>query len=86
MDIQSLILFLLVGLVAGWLASQIMGGRFGLSGDLLLGVLGAFVGGFLFRALGIFGGTGLLGALVVALCGSVVLLFLLRLIQRPAKA
>ena len=76
------ILFLLIGLAAGWLASLIMkGSRFGLVGDLVVGVIGAFLGGWLFDLLDISLG-GLLGALVTALVGAIVLLYLLRLIKK----
>jgi len=82
MDLQSLIIFLLVGLVAGWLASRIMRtGPFGLVGDLIVGVIGAFIGGWLFGLLGISAG-GILGALVTAVIGAIVLLYVLRLIRR----
>jgi len=82
MNLQSLVLFLVIGLVAGWLASRIMrGGGFGLVGDLVVGVIGAFLGGWLFNLLGISLG-GILGALVTALIGAIVLLYLLRLIKR----
>jgi uncharacterized membrane protein YeaQ/YmgE (transglycosylase-associated protein family) len=74
--------FLLIGLVAGWLAGKIMkGGGFGVVGDIVVGVVGALLGGFLFGLLG-FSASGLLGSLVVATVGAVVLLFLLRLIKR----
>jgi uncharacterized membrane protein YeaQ/YmgE (transglycosylase-associated protein family) len=74
--------FLIIGLVAGWLAGQLMkGGGYGLIGDLVLGVVGAFVGGWLFGALGI-GGGGLIWSLITATAGAVVLLFLVRLIKR----
>ncbi|OGO64940.1 MAG: transglycosylase [Chloroflexi bacterium RBG_19FT_COMBO_55_16] len=82
MDTQSLILFLVIGLVAGWLAGRIMkGGGYGLVGDLIVGVIGAFIGGWLFGVLGISIG-GILGSLVAAVVGALVLLFLLRLIRR----
>jgi len=82
MDTQSLILFLVIGLVAGWLAGRIMkGGGYGLVGDLIVGVIGSFIGGWLFGVLGISIG-GILGSLVAAVVGALVLLFLLRLIRR----
>ena len=82
MDTQSLILFLVIGLVAGWLAGRIMkGGGYGLVGDLIVGVIGSFIGGWLFGVLGIYIG-GILGSLVAAVVGALVLLFLLRLIRR----
>ena len=82
MDIVGLILFLVIGLVAGWLASRVMrGGGFGLVGDLVVGVVGAFVGGWLFSLFGISAG-GLLGSLVTAFVGAVALLYVIRLIKR----
>jgi uncharacterized membrane protein YeaQ/YmgE (transglycosylase-associated protein family) len=82
MTIESIILFLVIGLVAGWLAGRIMkGGGYGLVGDLIVGVIGAFLGGWLFNLLGISLG-GILGALITALIGAIVLLYLLRLIKR----
>lgn len=81
---DQLIWFLLVGLIAGWLAGQIMkGSGFGLVGDLVVGVLGAFLGAWLFSLLGITT-WGLLGSILVALVGALVLLFLVRLI-RPGR-
>jgi uncharacterized membrane protein YeaQ/YmgE (transglycosylase-associated protein family) len=75
--------FILVGLVAGWLAGVLVkGGGFGVIGDIIVGVLGALVGGFLFVFLGFSGGGGLLGSIVVATVGAVVLIFVLRLIKR----
>ena len=77
-----LVWFLIIGIAAGWLAGQLMkGGGFGLVGDLVIGVIGAFLGGWLFGALGISAG-GLIGSLVTATVGAVVLLFLIRLIKR----
>jgi uncharacterized membrane protein YeaQ/YmgE (transglycosylase-associated protein family) len=82
MSAQNLIIFLLIGVVAGWLAGRIMkGGGFGLLGDMVVGVIGAFVGGWLFGLLGITAG-GLLGLLVTAFVGALVLLYLIRLVKR----
>jgi uncharacterized membrane protein YeaQ/YmgE (transglycosylase-associated protein family) len=64
------------------LASLVMGGGYGLIGDIVIGIIGAFVGGWLFRTLGVnspFGGLG--GVIFIAFIGAVVLLFLLRLIR-----
>jgi uncharacterized membrane protein YeaQ/YmgE (transglycosylase-associated protein family) len=75
--------FILIGLAAGWLAGQVMrGGGFGVIGDIVVGVIGALLGGFLFSTLGVSGGGGLLGSLIVATIGAIVLLLLLRLIKR----
>ena len=80
---MNLLWFLIVGLVAGWLAGLLVkGGGFGLIGDLVVGVIGAFVGGFLFSALGVSAGGGLIGSIIVATIGAVVLLFIVRLIKR----
>ncbi len=80
---MEFIWFILVGLVAGWLAGQLMkGGGFGVIGDIVVGVLGALIGGLLFRALGMSTGGGLLGAIIVATIGAVLLIFVLRLIKR----
>jgi uncharacterized membrane protein YeaQ/YmgE (transglycosylase-associated protein family) len=78
----SLLWFLIIGLVAGWLAGQLTkGGGFGLIGDLIVGVIGALLGGWLFGLLGIVAG-GLIGALITATVGAVVLVLLLRLAKR----
>jgi uncharacterized membrane protein YeaQ/YmgE (transglycosylase-associated protein family) len=80
---ESLLVFLLVGLVAGWLASQLVrGGGFGLVGDLIVGVIGAFIAGYLFPRLGISPGSGILGAIIAATIGAVILLFILRAVKR----
>ncbi len=74
--------FLLIGLAAGWLASQIMkGGGSGLLGDLIMGVIGSILGGFLFGLLGL-SATGLLGSLITATVGAIVLIAGLRAINR----
>ena len=80
---MNLLLFLVVRIVAGWLAGVLVkGGGFGLIGDLVLGVIGAFLGGFLFSAFGGSAGGGLLGSIIVATVGAVVLLFIVRLVRR----
>ncbi len=80
---MSLLWFLVVGLVAGWLAGVLVkGGGFGLVGDLIVGVIGAVIGGWLFSTLGASVGGGLLGSIIVATIGAVVLLFIVRLIKR----
>jgi len=80
---MAFVWFILIGLVAGWLAGQLMkGGGFGVIGDIVVGVVGALLGGFLFRSLGVSAGGGLLGAIIVATIGAIVLILLLRLIKR----
>ncbi len=80
---MELLWFLLVGLIAGWLAGQVMkGGGYGIVGDMIVGVIGALIGGWLFGRLGIGVGMGLIGSILVAFIGAVILIFLLRLIRR----
>ena len=75
--------FIVIGLVAGWLAGQLMkGGGYGVVGDIVVGVLGAVLGGWLFSALGISSGGGLIGAIIVATIGAVLFIWVLRLIKR----
>ena len=82
MSLTGLIWFLLVGLIAGWLAGRVMrGGGFGVVGDMIVGIIGALLGGWLFGVLGISAG-GLIGAIITAFVGAVILLLLLRLIRR----
>jgi uncharacterized membrane protein YeaQ/YmgE (transglycosylase-associated protein family) len=77
--------FILIGLAAGWLAGKIMKGKgFGVIGDIILGVIGALIGGFLFRLLGIFPDGGVIGSLIVATLGAVVVLYLLRLFTKSS--
>ena len=80
---MSFLWFLVVGLVAGWLAGMLVkGGGFGLIGDLVVGVIGAFLGGWLFSTLGASAGGGLLGSIIVATVGAIVLLLIVRLVKR----
>jgi uncharacterized membrane protein YeaQ/YmgE (transglycosylase-associated protein family) len=79
---MDLVWFLLIGLVAGWLAGQLTKGKgFGLVGNLAVGVIGAVIGGFLFRLVGL-AAYGLLARLLLATVGAMVLLSLLRLAKR----
>jgi uncharacterized membrane protein YeaQ/YmgE (transglycosylase-associated protein family) len=79
---MNFIWFALIGLCAGWLAGQLVkGSGFGLVGDIVVGVVGSLLGGYLFSTFGIASGSGLLGSLIVATIGAVVLLFGLRLIR-----
>ena len=83
---MNLLWFCIVGIVAGWLAGVLVkGGGFGLLGDLVVGVIGALLGGWLFTKLGISAG-GTLGAIVVATIGAVILLFIVRMIKRAPSA
>lgn len=77
----DLVYFLLIGLAAGWLAGKIMKGQsFGLLGNLVVGVVGAVLGGFLFRLVGL-AAFGLIGSLITATVGAIVLLFILQKIK-----
>lgn len=79
----SLIWFLIVGLIAGWLAGRVMrGGGYGVIGDMIVGVIGALLGGWLFGRLGISIGGGLIGAIITAFVGAVIFVALLRLLRR----
>jgi uncharacterized membrane protein YeaQ/YmgE (transglycosylase-associated protein family) len=79
---MDIVWFLLIGLAAGWLASQIMkGGGSSLVSDLITGVIGSILGGFLFGAFGL-AATGLVGSLVTATVGAIVLIAGLRAINR----
>ncbi|MGH7636579.1 MAG: GlsB/YeaQ/YmgE family stress response membrane protein [Gemmatimonadaceae bacterium] len=80
---MDLLTWIIVGLVAGVLASLVAGGGFGIIGDIIIGIVGAFVGGWIFSKLGIESPWGgMAGTIFVAFIGAVVLLFLLRLIRR----
>lgn len=80
---MNLLWTLIIGAVAGWLAGQITKGRgFGLLVNLLVGVVGAFLGSFLLGSLGVYFGGGLIGSLLTALIGALVLLFVVGLIKR----
>ena len=81
MDAQALIIFLIIGAVAGWLAGQIMaGGGFGLIGNIIVGIVGAFVAGFLLP--GFFPLGGIVGSIIHAAIGAVIVLFVVGLIKR----
>ena len=83
MNVQQLIVFLVIGGVAGWLAGLIMkGGGFGIVGNIVAGVIGAVLGGWLFGVLGISVGGKWVGPLVTATTGAVVLLFAIGLIRK----
>ena len=80
---ESLFVILLVGLIAGWLAGKIVRGTgFGLVADLCIGIIGAFIGGWVFTEFGHYGVTGLnVWSIIVAFVGAVILLFILRAIS-----
>ncbi|MBA3068233.1 MAG: GlsB/YeaQ/YmgE family stress response membrane protein [Hyphomonas sp.] len=83
MTLESLLVFLLIGAVAGWLAGVLVKGfGFGLVGNIVVGIVGAFIAGLLFPALGLNLGGGILGAIANATIGAVLLLVVIRLVKR----
>ncbi|HSZ65414.1 MAG TPA: GlsB/YeaQ/YmgE family stress response membrane protein [Xanthobacteraceae bacterium] len=83
MDAQGIIIWLIVGAIAGWLAGMVVkGGGFGLIGDIIVGIVGAVIAGWLLPQLGIVIGSGIVGAIIDAFIGAVILLIILRLIKR----
>lgn len=83
MDITALIIFLIIGAVAGWLAGQIFQGYgFGLLGNIIVGVIGALVGGYLFGSLIPALGVPYLREIISAVLGALIVLFILRLVKR----
>ncbi len=81
--VEVILIWLAVGAIAGWLAGVIVkGGGFGLVGDIVVGIVGAFLGGWLLPRLGVNLGVGLVPIIASATIGAVVLLLILRLIRR----
>lgn len=79
---ESLLIILAVGLIAGWLAGQIVQGTgFGILGDLVIGIVGAFIGSWLLPRLGIHLGLGIVAAIINATIGALVLLLIIRLVR-----
>jgi uncharacterized membrane protein YeaQ/YmgE (transglycosylase-associated protein family) len=83
MTLETIIIWLIVGAIAGWLAGQVVrGGGFGLVGDIIVGIIGAVIAGWLLPRLGIVIGTGIIAAIIDAFIGAVILLIILRLVKR----
>jgi uncharacterized membrane protein YeaQ/YmgE (transglycosylase-associated protein family) len=83
MDAHGIIVWLIIGAIAGWLAGTLIkGGGFGIIGDILVGIVGAFIGGWLAGALGISIGSGLIASIITATIGAIILIFILRMIKR----
>jgi len=77
--------WLIVGLIAGWLAGQVMkGGGYGALVDIVLGIVGAVVGGWIFGIVGIWPGGGIIGSIIVAFVGAVILIWLSRVLKKKA--
>jgi len=80
---MGFIVWIVVGLIAGWLAGQVMkGGGYGVLVDIILGIVGGIVGGWVFGLLGIWPGGGIIGAIIVAFVGAVILVGISRLLKR----
>jgi len=85
MDVEALIIWLIVGAIAGWLAGMVVkGGGYGLIGDIIVGIVGGLIAGWLLPQLGIVIGVGFIAAIINAFIGAVILLIVLRLIKRAA--
>jgi uncharacterized membrane protein YeaQ/YmgE (transglycosylase-associated protein family) len=81
--IGGLIWWIVVGLIAGWLAGKVTkGGGFGVAMDIVIGMVGAVIGGWVFGLLGIYSNGGLIGSVLVAFVGAVILVWLVRMIKR----
>ena len=86
MSLENLIVWILVGLLAGWLAAAVVGGGYGLLGDIVVGIVGSFLGSWLFRELHIsIPLHGWLATIFVAFVGAVVLLLILRIFSRRGR-
>src|SRR5271156_649761 len=81
MTLTGLIIFLLIGAVAGWLAGRLLHGGYGLLGDIVVGIIGAEIGGWLFGVLGI-AVHSLIGSIIAATVGAIILIAVIRLIKR----
>jgi uncharacterized membrane protein YeaQ/YmgE (transglycosylase-associated protein family) len=82
MSTESILVILVVGIVAGWLAGKVVrGAGFGLIGDLLVGIAGAFVAAWLFPRLGVRIGTGIVSEIIFSALGAIILLLVVRLIR-----
>ena len=83
---ESLIVILFVGLVAGWLAGKIVRGTgFGIIGDIIVGIAGAFIASWLFPRLGFHLGSGLVGEIIYSAIGAIILLLIVRLIRTGGR-
>lgn len=83
MDLQTILIWCLIGAVAGWLAGLIVRGfGFGLIGNIVIGIIGAFVGGWLFGQLNIHLVGGIVDTIIAAIVGAVIILFIVRLVKR----
>jgi uncharacterized membrane protein YeaQ/YmgE (transglycosylase-associated protein family) len=80
---MGILAWIVVGLIAGWLAGQLMkGGGYGMVADIILGLLGGVLGGWIFEKLGVSTGGGMIGSIIVAFVGAVILVGITRLLKR----
>src|SRR6516225_7700608 len=80
---MGILAWIVVGLIAGWLAGQVMkGGGYGMVADIILGLLGGVLGGWIFEKLGVSTGDGMVGSIIVAFIGAVILVGITRLLKR----
>ena len=83
MGIESLIIFIIIGAIAGWLAGLVVSGfGFGLVGSIIVGIIGAFIAGWLFPRLGFAIGGGILAAIINATIGAIILLLVVKVLKR----
>jgi len=83
MDATGIIIALIIGALAGWIAGQVVkGGGFGLIGDIIVGIVGSIIAGYLFPHLGISLGGGFIGAVIASAIGAIILLAIIKLIRR----
>lgn len=83
MGIESLLVFIIIGAIAGWLAGLIVSGfGFGLVGNIVVGIIGAFIAGWLFPRLGFAIGGGILAAIIHATIGAIILLLVVKVLKR----
>jgi uncharacterized membrane protein YeaQ/YmgE (transglycosylase-associated protein family) len=83
MDAHGIIVWLIIGAIAGWLAGTLLkGGGFGLIGDIIVGIIGAFLGGWLAGVLGLHLAGGLISSIITATAGAIILILIVRVIKR----
>jgi uncharacterized membrane protein YeaQ/YmgE (transglycosylase-associated protein family) len=85
MDLTALVVIIIIGAIAGWLAGQIVkGSGFGLVGDIVVGIIGALVAGWLFPRIGLSLGGGIIGSIISAAIGAIIVLVIVRLVKRAS--
>lgn len=83
MTIESILIMLLIGAIAGWLAGMVVKGMgFGLIGNIIVGVIGSFIGGWLFAQFGVGIGGGIIGSIIASTVGAIVLLLVIKVIKK----